>query len=113
MFARVLLQNCKPGTVELLTRRSEETFVDRLRGIPGFISYQVLKLDDRTLIATGYFETREGAETMEKLGAEWRATIGKDSIISANPYVGEVIFEAGPSPQGMRPPAQEEVHAPH
>jgi hypothetical protein len=111
MFARVLIQQCQPGTIELLTRRSEETFVDRLRAVPGFISYQVLKLDDQSLIATGYFETREGAETMEKLGAEWRATIGKDAIISATPYVGEVIFEAGPSPQAQRP--SPEVHATH
>jgi hypothetical protein len=110
MFARVLIQNCQPGSVELLTRRSEETFVDRLRTIPGFVSYQVIKLDDRSLIATGFFQTREGAEKMEELGAEWRATIGKDVIISAQPYVGEIIFEAGPS-RGARP--SPEVHAPH
>ncbi len=110
MFARVLIQNCQPGTVELLTRKSEETFVDRLRAIPGFLGYQVMKLDDRTLIATGFFETREGAEKMELLGAEWRATIGKDAIISARPYVGEIIFEAGPA-RAARP--SPEMHAPH
>ncbi len=111
MFARVLIQNCRPGTVELLTRRAEETFVDRLRGIPGFVSYQVLKLDDRSLVAMGFFETREGAEKMEEAGTEWRATIGKDSIISATPYIGEIIFEAGPSVEGRRP--SPEVHAFH
>lgn len=112
MFARVLVQECEPGTVELLTQRAEETLIDRLRGVPGFVSYKVIKVDDRSLVAMGFFETREGAEQMEEIGSEWRQTIGKDAIISATPHIGEVILDAGPASPELRPPSAE-VYAPH
>lgn len=96
MFARVLIQECKPGTVEMLTRKVEETLIGPVRGIPGFVSYKVLKLDDRSLIAMGFFETREAAREMETLGAEWRKQYGKGAILSARPYIGEILLDAGP-----------------
>jgi hypothetical protein len=79
--------------------------------VPGFVSYTVIKVNDGRLIAMGYFETREGAERMEELGAVWRGTIGKDDIISAVPHIGEIIFEAGPAAEEPRA-ASPELHAP-
>lgn len=107
MFARVLVQECQPGTVEMLCREAERTLIDRLRGVPGFVSYKVLKVDDRSLVAMGFFETRAGAEQMEEIGSEWRRTIGKDAIVSAVPYIGEILLDAGPAPGEMRQPPQE------
>lgn len=92
-FWRVIIQECKPGTVEMLTNEAEKTFVPRVKQIPGFISYQVGKVDDRTLFAIGQFETREAAEALERLGAEWRRLYGKDAIVSARPYLAEIILD--------------------
>lgn len=104
MFARVLIQECKPGTVEMLTRSAEETFVPQIRAVPGFSSYKVVKIDDRFLIVVSEFETREGVEQLEKLGAQWR--IGKDAIVSVQPYFGELILDARSTAQEWQPGAR-------
>lgn len=91
-FARVLIQECKPGTVELLTRLAEETFVPRARELPGFISYRVVKVDDRTLIVLAELETREAVEQLERLGAQWRTS--HDAVVSVQPYFGEFIYDS-------------------
>ncbi len=44
------------------------------------------------LVITTY-ETREGLEEVERLGAEWRRTVGKDAVVSAIPHFGEIILD--------------------
>lgn len=99
---RLVVQECKPGTVESLTRKAEQTFVPRVRALPGLISYEVAKVDDRTLLAIGYFETREGAEELERIGKEWRKEAGKDDIVSVQVHVGEIILHAKPKAKEMQ-----------
>ncbi len=91
---RVIVQECAPGTIELLCRLADETLVPRVRSMPGFISYQVAKVDDRWALVISTFETREGAEEMERLGVEWRKQYGGDMIVSVQPYIGAIILDA-------------------
>ncbi len=103
-YVRTLTQECRPGTIETLTRKAEQTLVPRLRAIPGFLSYRIGKVDDRTLVAIGVFETRAGAEELDRIGAEWRRDYGKDDIISFTKSTAEIILDAGPE---TRPRAAE------
>ena len=103
MFARVLFQECKPGTVETLTHEAEESLIGPIREIPGFVSYRIVKLDDRSLIAIAVFATRAGAEEMNRIGAEWRAQYAQDAVVSVRPYVGEILLDVEPSRMEMHP----------
>lgn len=106
-YMRIVVQECKPGTVDMLTRKAEQSFVPRVRALPGFISYKVGKIDDHSLIALGIFETREGAEQLERAGVEWRKEVGKDAILSVKVYYSEITLDVGrdvrPIPTEARP----------
>lgn len=102
-YVRMLVQECTPGTIETLTDKAEETLVPRLRQMRGFLSYQIVKVDDHTLLAIADFATREGAEEMERIGLEWRKRYGKDAIVSSRPYIGQVILEAAGSATEAQP----------
>src|SRR3954468_14680282 len=101
-YVRALFQECKPGTIEGMTQKLDETFVPRLRQIPGFVSYQVAKVDDRTVIVFAIAETRSAAEEIERQGAEWRKQ-NKDFIVTARPYIGEIIFDTSALPYEAHP----------
>lgn len=105
MFARVLFQECKPGTVERLIRRAEETLIGPVKGIPGLVSYKIIQIDDHSLIAMGLFEARQGCEELDRIGAQWRKDYGEDTILSVRSSIGEVVLDAVP--------AREEVHVTH
>lgn len=93
-YMRALVQECKPGTIDTLTRKAEETLVPRLRGIPGFISYRIGKVDDRTIIVVALLESRDAALELERMGAEWRSQYGGDMIVSVRSHIGEIILDA-------------------
>ena len=99
---RLVVQECKPGTVESLTRKAEQTLVPRIQALPGFVSYEVAKVDDRTLLATGIFDTREHAEQLERMGAQWRKDVGKDDIVSVQVFFGEILLHAEPRPKEVQ-----------
>lgn len=105
-YTRVLVQECKPGMVEMLTRKAEQTLVPRIRSIPGLLSYEVGKIDDHSLVAIGRFETRQGAEELERLGVEWRRDEGKDAILSVKVHFAEIILHAGPEARPRAPEAR-------
>ncbi len=92
-YLRVLVQECKPGTIEGLCREAERSLLPRIRGIPGFISYRIAQIDDHTMAAIGRFESRAAAEELNRIGAEWRKQYGKDAILSVRSQIGEIILE--------------------
>ncbi len=91
-YMRVLLQECKPGSIEGLCREAERTLIPRLRAIPGFMSYRVVQFDDHTMAAIGRFASRSGAEELDRIGAEWRKQYGQ-AILSVRHHIGEVVLE--------------------
>jgi hypothetical protein len=97
-YTRVIVEECKPGTIEMLCKKAEQTLMPRLRQIPGFHSYQVAKIDERWLTVVGVCETREALAEMDRMGIEWRQQYGKDAIVSVKTHIGEVLIDvSGPS----------------
>lgn len=95
-YVRMVVQECKAGTVEMLTRKAEQTLVPRIQALPGLVSYKIAKVDDHSILAMGFFDTREQAEELERIGAEWRKDVGKDAIVSVQVHLGEIILDAKP-----------------
>ena len=99
---RLVVQECKPGTVESLTPKAQQTLVPRIPTLPGLVSYEIAKVDDRTILATGIFDTHEHAEQLERMGAQWRKDVGKDDIVSVQVHFGEIILHAEPKPKEVQ-----------
>jgi heme-degrading monooxygenase HmoA len=78
---------------EEATRRVRESFLPRLREIPGFIGYYILHGEGDAYASISVFETREGVEESRRLSDEWNAEHLEDLLESAGEtMIGETVI---------------------
>jgi heme-degrading monooxygenase HmoA len=79
---------------EEATRRVKESFVPRIREIPGLIGYYLIRGDEGAWTSVSVFETREGVEESRRLSDQWNAEHLEGLIESAGEtMIGETIIE--------------------
>jgi heme-degrading monooxygenase HmoA len=82
---------------EEATRRAKESFVPRIKEIPGFIGYYLIRGDEGAYASISVFETREGVEESRRLSDQWNAEHLEELLESAGEtMIGETVVTEMP-----------------
>ena len=107
MFAVIRRYNTHEGTAEKIVQRVREGFVPLISGLPGFVSYNVVRAADGSLLSTSVFESRQAAEDSNRLASDW-VHDNLASLIRTAPVIlsGEVMVHhtASPTTTSAPPP---------
>ena len=71
MFAVIRRYNTHEGSAEKIVQRVREGFVPLISKLPGFVSYDVVRASDGTLLSMSVFESREAADSSNRLASDW------------------------------------------
>src|SRR5687767_14268645 len=71
MFAVIRRYNTHEGAAEKIMQRVREGFVPLIGKLPGFVSYDVIRSADGTLLSVSVFATREAADASNRLASDW------------------------------------------
>ena len=71
MFAVIRRYNTHQGAAEKIVQRVREGFIPLISKLPGFVSYDVVRAADGTLLSVSVFETREAADESNRLASDW------------------------------------------
>jgi hypothetical protein len=77
-----------------IVRRASEELLPQLRTLAGFVSYDILMLEDETLMTISVFDSKAAAEESNQLFVKWAKGFDLASLIQGSPelLVGEVVF---------------------
>lgn len=104
MFAVIRRYNTHENSAQKIEQRVREGFVPLLSKLPGFISYDVVRSTDGTLLSVSIFESRQAADDSNRLSSDW-VHENLASLIRTAPVIlsGDVIVHHAP-PAGMAAP---------
>src|SRR5918997_506584 len=71
MFAVIRRYNTHEGSAEKIEQRVREGFVPLISRLPGFVSYDLVRSAEGSLVSTSVFETRQAAEQSNHLASDW------------------------------------------
>ena|SRR5436309_2388895 len=77
-----------------IVRRASEELLPLLRTVAGFVSYDILMLEDETLMTISVFDSKAAAEKSNQLFVSWAKSFDLSSLVQGTPelLVGEVVF---------------------
>ena len=77
-----------------IVRRASEDLLPQLRTIAGFVSYDILMLEDEALMTISVFDSKAAAEESNQLFVTWARGFDLASLIQGTPElaVGEIVF---------------------
>jgi hypothetical protein len=91
---RVAIYEMKPNTLDAALNKAKKDLVDNLRRQPGFVSYQVAKLDGNRTASLSVFETRAAAENGNRIIEEWvKKNMARD-VIGSQTHLGELSIDS-------------------
>jgi len=78
-----------------IVRRASEELLPQLKTIRGFVSYDILMLEDETLMTISVFDSKDAVEESNRLFVNWAKGFDLASLIDGIPElsVGEVVFQ--------------------
>jgi hypothetical protein len=83
--------------VDEVARRVDDDWVDKIRAMPGFISYHVVKARSDQLVSLAAFATEENAARAAEASAEWVGAWLMDLDVEfVEMRQGPVVAHAGP-----------------
>ncbi len=71
MYATVRRAKFRPGSVEEVVQRVNNTFVPPLATMAGFVNFYLVRLEDDTVSTLSTFETQSEAEEANTFFADW------------------------------------------
>jgi hypothetical protein len=102
---RVAIYEMKPNTFDPAIAKARKELEPNLRQQPGFVSYQVAKLDGNRTASFAVFETHDAAENGARIIEEWvKKNMAKD-VTSSQKHLGELAIDS------IEMGAQPEMHA--
>ena len=91
---RVAIYETKPNTFDTLIAQARKDLESSLRRQPGFVSYQVAKLDGNRSASLTVFETRAAAENGARIIEDWvKKNMVKD-VTSSQMHLGELAIDS-------------------
>jgi len=108
MFAVIRRYNLHERPSDQIDQRVREGFVPLIARLPGFVSYNLVRSTDGTMVSISVFETREAAEQSTRLASDW-AHDHVPSLVRNAPVIlsGEVIVSQAGAPSRIRTTAAE------
>ena len=71
MFATVRRAKFRPGSMEEVVQRVNDTFVPSLSAMSGFLDFYLVRLENDTVSTLSVFETQSEAEAANTFFADW------------------------------------------
>ena len=71
MFAVIRRYNTHENTAGKIEQRVRDGFVPLISKLPGFVSYDVVRSTDGTLLSVSVFESRQAADDSNRLASDW------------------------------------------
>lgn len=105
MFAVIRRYNTHEGSAEKIEQRVRDGFVPLVSKLPGFVSYDVVRSSDGSLVSMSIFESRAAADDSSRLASDW-VRENLSSLIRTAPVIlsGDVIVHhASPAAVTARP----------
>ena len=104
MFAVIRRYNTHENSAHKIEQRVREGFVPLISGIPGFVSYDVVRSTDGTLLSVSVFESREAADESTQVASDW-VHDNLASLIRTAPVIlsGDVIVHHAPAAGAVVP----------
>src|SRR6478735_3321729 len=91
---RVAIYELKPNTFDTVIAKAQNELEPKLRQQPGFVSYQVARLDGNRTASFSVYETHAAAENGARIVEEWvKKNMAKD-VISSQVHVGELAIDS-------------------
>jgi len=77
-----------------IVRRASEELLPLLKTVTGYVSYDILMLEDESLMTISVFDSRDAAEKSNQIFASWAKGFDLGSLIEGTPelLVGEIVF---------------------
>jgi hypothetical protein len=72
-------------------RLTRESAAPMVRGLPGYIDYELIDAGD-TFLAISHWQTREEAEALAVAHEEWRQATAPALPLPVDVYIGEVVI---------------------
>ena len=71
MFAVIRRYNTHVNSAQKIEQRVRDGFVPIISKLAGFISYDVVRSEDGSLVSVSVFETRQAADDSNRLASDW------------------------------------------
>ena len=93
MYATVRRAKFRPGSLDEVVQRVNDTFVPSITTMPGFVDFYLVRLDNDTVSTLSVFETQAEAQEANTFFADW-AKRELASLLQGPPEiaVGEVAI---------------------
>ena len=107
MFAVIRRYNAHENSAARIEQRVRDGFVPLISRLPGFVSYDVVRSTDGTLISVSVFESRQSADDSNRLSSDW-VHENLASLIRTAPVIlsGDVmVHHSVPTPSAPTPSA--------
>jgi hypothetical protein len=77
-----------------IVRRASEDLLPQIRTIVGFVSYDIMMLEDETLMTISVFDSKTAAKESNQLFVTWARGFDLASLIQGSPElaVGEIVL---------------------
>ena len=110
MFAVIRRYNTHQGSAEKIVQRVREGFVPLIGKLPGFVSYDVVRSTDGSIVSMSVFESREAAEASNRLASDW-VHDNLASLIRTAPVIlsGEVMVHTTMTAAPPAPPPRARI----
>jgi hypothetical protein len=78
-----------------IVRRASEELLPQLRTLTGFVSYDILMLEDESLMTISVFDSKAAAKESNQVFVNWAKEFDLASLIHGTPelLVGEIVFQ--------------------
>lgn len=95
MYAVVRRYNIVEGMTPRVIERVEAEYVEKVRTLPGFVSYLVVDPNDGTLLSLALFSERASAQESNRVASEF-VRMRLHGMVSTAPMIvsGEVVVRA-------------------
>ena len=94
MYVSIRRSMTQPYAADEIVRHASEGLLPQLKALSGFVSYDILMLDDDTLMTISVVETKVAAEESNQLFVTWARGFDLASLILGSPElaVGEIVL---------------------
>jgi uncharacterized protein YcbX len=94
-YIRIATYTINKGTFQELAETARTGMLPKFQEQPGFVSYGVADMGDRTVMSISVWETREQAEAATPMAATWVGDHLADHVQLRSNTVGELAFFEG------------------
>jgi hypothetical protein len=94
MYVSIRRAKAQDYASDEIVRRATEELLPQLRTITGFVSYDILMLEDETLMTISVFDSKAAAKESNQIFVNWAKGFDLASLIQGTPelLVGEIVF---------------------